>query len=158
MRAGLVISAGALALTALAGCERGGAATGADTHAGSAVTDDASASPWTSNPGGLVPTQTQVRGNTDAGAAVANRVVATDPEQRYIVDAFVRDERVLGLTVSPTMAREQVDEALRASLTAMQKAFPGRRVEAIAYDESGHQLLRLVWNAERGEAEAHWRR
>ena len=34
----------------------------------------------------------------------------------------------------------------------------GRAVEVIAYYESGDQLARLVWNAERGEAEVQWRR
>jgi hypothetical protein len=159
MRAGAIISVSALALTVLAGCERGGGGIKTDSRGRGTVTDEyPAASPRLPARESPLREQTEVRGNTDAGAAFANWVVSTDPEQRYILEAFVRDERVLGVTVSPTTTRAEVDDALRSLLTAMRKTFPGRPVEAIAYYESGDQLERLVWNAQRGEAEAQWRR
>jgi hypothetical protein len=39
----------------------------------------------------------QVRGNTAEGSQFAGWVIATDPEARVIRDAFVRDNRVLGV-------------------------------------------------------------
>jgi hypothetical protein len=35
-------------------------------------------------------------------------VVSTDPEHRYLFDAFVRDNRVLGVIVNPQLTRGQV--------------------------------------------------
>jgi hypothetical protein len=90
------------------------------------------------------------RGDTEGGATFADWVVSMDPDRRYIRDAFVRDERVLAVIVSPTMTPREVDEALHWFLTAMGKTFPGR-VEAVASYESGDLLPRLVWNAARGE-------
>jgi hypothetical protein len=158
MRPGAFLCVSALALTVLAGCEQGGGLVPSGRSRGKATKDYPAASPRLSDGKATLPEQADVRGNTDAGAALAEWVISTDPEQRSIVEAFVRDERVLVITVNPTSTPEDVDQALRSLLTAMRKTFPDRRVEAIAYHESGDQLERLVWNPERGEVEAHWRR
>jgi hypothetical protein len=44
-------------------------------------------------------------GNTPEGAGFADWVVATDPQQQYILEAFVRDNRMLGLLVNPRLTR-----------------------------------------------------
>ena len=45
------------------------------------------------------------RGNTPEGAVFADWVVSTDPEHHSLLDAFVRDDRVLGVIVHPPRTR-----------------------------------------------------
>jgi hypothetical protein len=160
---GRVIGVSALALTLLVACEQGGGISGGEPRGPRTTGEDSpAAAPRLSAPErpraapGRVPAQ--ARGNTAAGATFANWVMSTDPERRYLLDAFVRDDRVLGVVVRPTMTRGQVDEALRSLLSAMSKTFPGRAIEAIAYFESGDQLARLAWNPGQREAQTQWRR
>jgi hypothetical protein len=153
MRRYSVVVASLVALGALVGCDGDGGRVARDPARDAATNSYPSASPPTETDGR--PPAHQVRkprGDTEGGAAFADWVVSTDPERRYIRDAFVRDERVLGVIVASTMTRLEVDSALHSLLDTMQKTFPGR-VEAIAYYESGDQLQRLVWNAERRQIE-----
>src|ERR671923_85393 len=86
------------------------------------------------------------RGNTSEGAEFAAWVVSTDPQRRYVLDAFVRDNRILGVIVNPHLTRGQVQQMLTSLLSAMQRAFPDRLLEVIAYYRSGDQLARLWWD------------
>jgi hypothetical protein len=98
------------------------------------------------------------RGNTPEGAIVADWVVSTDPEPRSLLDAFVRDDRVLGVIVHPQLTREQVQQMLTSLLSAMQRTFPDRSLEVIAYYRSGDQLARLQWDPHTRQAKTVWRR
>jgi hypothetical protein len=98
------------------------------------------------------------RGNTPEGTIFADWVVATDPEHRYLLDAFVRDDRVLGVIVHPQLTREQVQQMLTSLLSAMQRTFPDRPLEVLAYDRSGAQLARLRWDPHTRQARTVWRR
>jgi hypothetical protein len=98
------------------------------------------------------------RGNTPEGAVLADWVVSTDPEHRHLLDAFVRDERVLGVIVHPQRTRGQVQQMLTSLLSAMQRTFPDRPLEVLAYYRSGDQLARLEWDPHTRQARTVWRR
>jgi len=98
------------------------------------------------------------RGNTPEGAVFADWVVSTDPEHRHLLDAFVRDERVLGVIVHPQLTRGQVQQMLTSLLSAMQRTFSDRPLEVLAYDRSGDQLARLEWDPHTRQARTVWRR
>jgi hypothetical protein len=84
------------------------------------------------------------RGNTQEGAVFADWVLSTDPEHRHLLDAFVRDDRVLGVIVHPQLTRGQVQQMLTSLLSAMQRAFPDRPLEVLAYYR-GPGLLSRSW-------------
>jgi hypothetical protein len=98
------------------------------------------------------------RGNTPEGAIFADWVVATDPEHRSLLDAFVRDDRVLGVIVHLQLTRGQVQQMLTSLLSAMQRTFPDRPLEVLAYYRSGDQLARLQWDPHTRQAKTVWRR
>jgi hypothetical protein len=98
------------------------------------------------------------RGNTPEGTEFADWVVSTDPQRRYVLDAFVRDNRILGVMVNSHLTRGQVQQMLTSLLSAMQRAFPDRMLEVIAYYRSGDQLARLRWDPQTGQARTVWRR
>jgi hypothetical protein len=98
------------------------------------------------------------RGNTPEGTIFADWVVSTDPEHRYLLDAFVRDDRVLGIIVHPQRTRGQVQQMLTSLLSAMQRTFPDRPLEVLAYYRSGDQLARLEWDPHTRQARTVWRR
>ena len=100
------------------------------------------------------PTQ---RGNTPEGAVFADWVLSTDPQRKYIVDAFVWDNRILGVIVNPTMTRGEAQQMLHSLLTGMRRTFPGRLLEVIAYYESGNEMARITWDAQTKQAQTVWR-
>jgi hypothetical protein len=85
-------------------------------------------------------------------------VVSTDPEHRHLLDAFVRDARVLDVIVHPQLTRGQVQQMLTSLLRAMQRTFPDRPLEVLTYDRSGDPLARLQWNPHTQRARTVWRR
>jgi hypothetical protein len=99
-----------------------------------------------------------LRANTPEGAVFADWVVSTDPEHRYLIDAFVRDDRILGVIVHPQLTRGQVQQMLTSLLSAMQRTFPDRPLEVLAYYRSGDQLARLEWDPHTRQARTVWRR
>ena len=92
------------------------------------------------------------RGNTPEGAGFADWVVSTDPQRQYLLDAFVRDNRILGVIVNPRLKRGQVRQMLTSLLSGMQRTFPGQPLEIIAYYRSGDQLARLTWDPQTKQA------
>ena len=98
------------------------------------------------------------RGNTPEGVEFADWVVSTDPQRQYVLDAFVRDNRILGIIVNPRLTRGQVQQMLTSLLSAMQRAFPDRPLEVMAYYRSGDQLARLWWDPQTRQARTVWRR
>jgi hypothetical protein len=101
--------------------------------------------------------QQAVRGNTPEGSTFANWVLSTDPQHKYIVDAFVRDDQVLGVIVNPTMTKGQVQQAMGALLSGMQRTFPNRPLEVITYYVSGDELARTTWDPRTNQANTVWR-
>lgn len=108
--------------------------------------------------GGQYVPNVQPRGNTVEGAAFANWVLSTDPQHKYIVDAFVRDDRVLGVIVSPNMTKSQVQQAMGSLLNGMQRTFPNRSLEVIAYYTSGDELARMTYDSRARQTQTTWRR
>jgi hypothetical protein len=145
---------GTAGLLALAACEaRPPGRSGASAPPGVASRSGDAAAP-APQAGPLAP---GVRGDTPEGARFAEWVVSTDPERRYVLDAFVRDNRVLGVKVNPTMTKGQVQESLQSLLAGMRKAFPGRPLEVIAFYESGHDLARISFDPQTGQTRTWWR-
>jgi hypothetical protein len=101
--------------------------------------------------------QQAVRGNTPEGAAFANWVLSTDPQHKYIVDAFVRDDHILGAIVSPTMTKGQVQQTMNSLLQGMQRTFPARPLEVITYYTSGDELAHSTWDPRTNQANTVWR-
>jgi len=135
--------AGLVAALVLAGCG-GGAATGTEV---AGVRVDPRTAPRASNDG-----------NTQRGVEFARWVQATDPQRRYILDAFVRDDRVLGVKVNPNMTTGEVNQAMGSLLNGMQRTFPNRSLEVIAYYESGDELARTTYDARTGQVRTTWAR
>ena len=98
------------------------------------------------------------RGNTPEGAIFADWVVLTGPEHRSLLDACVRDDRGLGVIVHPQPTWGQVQQMLTSLLSAMQRTFPDRPLEVLAYYRSGDQLARLQWDPHTRQARTVWRR
>ena len=84
-------------------------------------------------------------------------MLSTDPDRRYVRDAFVRDDRVLGVMFNPTMTRAEVQQAMRSFVSAMERTFPRRQVEVIACYESGDQLARAATDPRTGAVQIAWR-
>jgi hypothetical protein len=101
--------------------------------------------------------QLAVRGNTAEGSAFANWVLSTDPQHKYIVDAFVRDDRTLGVIVNPTMTKGQVQQAMGSLVQGMQRTFPGRPLQVITYYQSGDELARTTYDPQTGRTATTWR-
>ena len=83
-------------------------------------------------------------GDSDHGAAFARWVLEQDPERRYITDAVVRNDQVLGIRVQRGMAKDQLSELITALGRGMARNFPGRPLVVNAYDQSGEQLAEGV--------------
>ncbi len=83
-------------------------------------------------------------GDTDRGAAFARWVLEQDPERRYITDAVVRNDQVLGIKVQRGMSRDQLRELITALGRGMARTYPGRPLVVNAYDQSGEQLAEGV--------------
>gem|GEM_PF-4147388 len=103
------------------------------------------------------PGQTAERGNTPDGASFAAWVLSTDPQRKYIVDAFVRDDRTLGVIVSPTITKGQAQQAMGSLLNGMQRTFGNRPLEVIAYYTSGDELSRMQWDPRTGKTAQTWK-
>ncbi len=101
--------------------------------------------------------QTTQRGNTPESASFAAWVLSTDPQRKYIVDAFVRDNRTLGVIVSPTITRGQAQQAMGSLLNGMQRTFGNRPLEVIAYYTSGDELSRMQWDPRTGKTAQTWK-
>ena len=102
--------------------------------------------------------ETARRGNTPEGSAFANWVLAQDPQHKYILDAYVRDDQHLGIIIRPNvMSKAQVQQMMTAMLNAMQQTFPGRPLEVIAYYVSGDELGRTTWDPRTRRANTVWR-
>jgi len=88
------------------------------------------------------------RGNTAEGAAFADYVVGTDPQHKFVKDAFVRDNQTLGVIVSPNMTRAQVQEAMGSLMRGMQQRFSKYPLNVVAYYESGDEMARTVFDGQ----------
>ena len=83
-------------------------------------------------------------GDTDRGAAFARWVLEQDPERRYITDAVVRNDQVLGIKVQRGMSKDQLRELVTALGRGMAQTYPGRPLVVNAFDQSGEQLAEGV--------------
>ena len=85
-------------------------------------------------------------GNTPEGVKFAEYVIGTDPEHKFVKDAFVRDNQVLGVIVSPTMTRGQVEQSLTSLMKGMVQRFNNYPLQVIAYYESGDEMAKSTYD------------
>lgn len=97
------------------------------------------------------------RGNTPEGAQFAEWVISTDPEAKFIRDAFVRDEQVLRVIFDDGVARSEVEMRIGSLLSDMRRTFQDRPLEVIAYRQSGEEVARMGWGPDSGRAARLWR-
>ena len=89
-------------------------------------------------------------GDTRDGAAFARWVLEQDPARRYITDAVVRGEQVLGVKVQPTVTTGQLRELLPALAAGMARTFPGRPLVVHAFDQRGDRVAEAVYDPRTG--------
>ena len=95
-------------------------------------------------------------GDTDDGAAFARWVLEQDPERRYITDAVVRNDQVLGIKVQRGMTRDQLRELITALGRGMARTYPGRPLVVNAFDQSGEQLAEGVVDPRTGRVDVQF--
>ena len=89
-------------------------------------------------------------GDTREGAAFARWVLEQDPQRRYLTDAVVRGEQVLGIKVQPTVTKGQLRELLPALAEGMARTFPGRPLKVLAFYQSGDKLAEADFDPRTG--------
>ena len=89
-------------------------------------------------------------GDTRDGAAFARWVLEQDPQRRYITDAVVRGEQVLGVKVQPTITKRELRALLAALAEGMALTFPGRPLVVNAFHQSGDKLAEAVYDPRTG--------
>ena len=89
-------------------------------------------------------------GDTRDGAAFARWVLEQDPQRRYITDAVVRNDQVLGVKVQPTITKGELRDLLTALAEGMARTFPGKPLVVNAFYQSGDQLAEAVYNPRTG--------
>ncbi len=87
-----------------------------------------------------------LRGFTEAvlrritGVAFARGVLGQDPQQQYLTDPVVWDERVFGVKVQPNVTRGEVQRLLVTLADGMARSFPGKSLAVMALSPSGDKL------------------
>ena len=84
----------------------------------------------------------RMRANTSEGSEFADWVIATDPEATVIRDAFVRDNRVLGVIFDDAVTHPEVEKRIESLLSDMRVTFRDQPVEVIAYSQAGDAVAR----------------
>jgi len=79
-------------------------------------------------------------GDTQAGADFARWVIDQDPQHQYMTDAVVRNEQTLGVKVTPTATKADVQKLLEALASGMSRTFPGKALTINAFYQSGNKL------------------
>jgi hypothetical protein len=73
-------------------------------------------------------------------------------------DLGVQDHGILNVIVNQHLTQAQTRQRLTSQLRSMQRTFPGRILEVIAYDLGGERLARLTWDPQTQEERVIWRR
>ena len=89
-------------------------------------------------------------GDSRDGAAFARWVLEQDPQRRYLTDAVVRGEQVLGVKVQPTVTKRELRELLPALAEGMARTFPGRPLVVNAFDQSGDKVAEALYDPRTG--------
>ena len=95
-------------------------------------------------------------GDTRDGAAFARWVLEQDPQRRYLTDAVVRGEQVLGIKVQPSVTKGQLRELLPALAEGMARTFPGRPLVVNAFDQSGEQVAEALYDPRTGRVDVQF--
>ena len=91
-------------------------------------------------------------GNTQLGAEYARGVLTDDPRRTVLLDAWVRDEQLLGLVVRRGAGGEALRDIVLGLAVDMGTALGGRDAEVIAYNEGDHKAVsRATYDADTGE-------
>ena len=85
-----------------------------------------------------------MRANTSEGSEFADWVIATDPEATVIRDAFVRDNRVLGVIFDDAVTHPEVEKRIASLLSDMRVTFRNQPVEVVAYSQAGDEVARTA--------------
>ena len=89
-------------------------------------------------------------GDSRNGAAFARWVLEQDPRRRYLTDAVVRGEQVLGIKVQPTVTKRELRELLPALAGGMARTFPGQPLVITAFDQSGDKVAEALYDPRTG--------
>ena len=73
-----------------------------------------------------------------------------DPQRRYLTDAVVRGEQVLGVKVQPTLTKRELRELLPALAEGMARTFPGQPLVVTAFDQSGDKVAEALYDPRTG--------
>ena len=92
-------------------------------------------------------------GDTRDGATFARWVLEQDPQRRYITDAVVRNEQVLGVKVQPTITKGELRQLLAALTEGMARSFPGRPLVVNAFYQTGDKLAEAVYDPRTGRVD-----
>jgi len=95
-------------------------------------------------------------GDTDRGAAFARWVLEQDPERRFITDAVVRNDQVLGIKVQSTITKGQLNELLTALGREMSRTYPGRAVVVNAFSPDGDRRAEAVVDPRTGRVDVRF--
>jgi len=87
---------------------------------------------------------TRMHANTPEGSEFADWVIATDPEATVIRDAFVRDNRVLGVIFDDAVTHPEVEKRIGSLLSDMLVTFRNQPVEVVAYSQAGDEVARTA--------------
>lgn len=85
-------------------------------------------------------------GDTQAGNQFAQWVLDQDPQHKYMTDAVMRNDSVLGIKISRTATKGDIDKLMRALLESMARTFPNRQLTVNAFYESGDKLAEARYN------------
>ena len=92
-------------------------------------------------------------GDTRDGAAFARWVLEQDPQRRYLTDAVVRGEQILGVKVQPTITKGELRQLITALGQGMAETFPGRPLVINAFDQSGDKLAEGIVDPRTGRVD-----
>ena len=92
-------------------------------------------------------------GDSDRDAAFARWVLEQDPERRYLTDAVVRNDQVLGIKVQRSMSKDQLRELITALGRGMAQRFPGRPLVVNVFDPSGDRVAEGVVDPRTGRVD-----
>ena len=91
-------------------------------------------------------------GNTERGAEYARGVLADDPRRSVLLDAWARDEQLLGLVGRRGAEGEALRDIILGLAVDMGTTLGGRDAEVIAYNEGDRAAVaRATYDADTGE-------
>ncbi len=91
-------------------------------------------------------------GDTEPGRSHARTVLDADPRRTTLTEAWVREERLLGIVIRKEVEGEVRRDIMLGLAAQLAGAFKDRDVEVIAYEEVAHTpVAQAVYSAQSGK-------